>query len=116
MGIDIDIQTEKIENSLVVFLNGELDQHNSKKIIERIEKDYREYDCKNMIVDFGAVGFMDSSGIGLVLGRYKFLKARNGELVCCNLSKEASRVFDTVAMFKILNIKNDVSESLVSLR
>ena len=61
------IKTEGVKTR--VSLTCELDHHNAKRIREAIDKEVYEKRPRVLIIDFSGVDFMDSSGIGLILGR-----------------------------------------------
>lgn len=89
-------------NTLYFYFYGDLDNltvSNLKQIcIDLIE----EYRPKIVKLDFEEVTFVDSTGIGFVLARFKQLKAMKSELIVCNLSKENSRVFQMSGIFQII--------------
>ena len=68
-------------NTLIAELYGELDHHASEKIRNDIDEMMRIYDAKHLIFDFGRVNFMDSAGIGIILGRYRKLEPQGGQVL-----------------------------------
>ncbi len=98
MEIDINI----VENFLVVNLYGEIDHHNASIIREKIDAKLEETKLKKLIFNFKEINFMDSSGIGMVIGRYRMLQSQNGVVFVTNLSKEVYRIFDISGLFKII--------------
>ena len=58
-------------DSLTVFLSGDIDHHTSRGIREEIDREMQKLMPKKLTLDFKNVHFMDSSGVGLVMGRYK---------------------------------------------
>lgn len=74
--------------TLIVSLTGELDHHEAGQIREVIERSITQKDVKNLIFDFSALSFMDSSGIGMIIGRYKLIKSLGGTVVLvCNTER-----------------------------
>ena len=106
---------EKIGNVLVVSLIGELDHHSAEegrvKIDERIERD----NIKKVIMDFKEVTFMDSSGIGVVIGRLKKIKNRDGKVCITNINKRVDKVFTLSGLYKIITVYNNVNEALANI-
>ncbi len=80
------------EKRTVVLLSGELDHHNAKDIRSEIDFSLRENQPEELVLDFADVGFMDSSGIGLVMGRYKLMQELNGKVVVKNPPKHIRKV------------------------
>jgi len=86
------IKIETHEDELEVFLSGEIDHHNSKRMREEIDKYAARIQPKTLILDFKGVDFMDSSGIGLVLGRYRMMQDMSGNIVLRNMPAHIKRV------------------------
>lgn len=63
-----------------VYLAGELDHHNAAPLRERVDGVVQMRHPKLLVLDFSGVGFMDSSGIGFVMGRYKLMQSMGGQL------------------------------------
>ena len=88
------LKFNKIDDKLVVTLVGELDHHSAEevrvKIDDRIERD----NIKKVIMDFKEVTFMDSSGIGVVIGRLKKVKNRDGKVCITNINKRVDKLND----------------------
>lgn len=72
------------QNSLTAYLSGDLDHHTVSAIREKIDMALRTNPINLLILDFSEVAFMDSSGIGLVLGRYKLITELGGKCVVAN--------------------------------
>ncbi len=89
---DMPVRVEVGEEIVAVFLTGEIDHHNAGKIREKIDHDVERAMPQILRMDFGGVEFMDSSGIGLVLGRYKLMQDLNGRLELCNLPGHIKKV------------------------
>ena len=71
----------KTKRSCPVFrISGELDHHNAQSVRRELDGVIKRYSLSEMILDLKDLKFMDSSGIGVVLGRYKLLKKRGGNL------------------------------------
>ena len=68
------------ENEIVVFLDGEIDHHSASIIRMTVDNTVLNRRPKMLTLDFEKVTFMDSSGIGLIIGRYKLMKECGGQL------------------------------------
>ena len=62
---------ENTDKLMTVFLDGEIDHHNARELREKIDIHLIKSEPNKLIIDFSGVSFMDSSGVGLVIGRYK---------------------------------------------
>ena len=106
------LKFEKYNDVLIVYLLGELDHHNAEalrvKIDDRIDRD----EIKKVILNFSAVSFMDSSGIGAVIGRYKKINSRGGTLCVVNVDERINRVFELSGLYKIIKQYKNIDEAL----
>ena len=80
------------DGRLTVALTGEIDHHCAKSYIQAIAAKIEAYMPAVCVLDFRDVTFMDSSGIGLVMGRYKLMKTVQGRIRVENLSPGAYKV------------------------
>ena len=79
-------------NTMTARLSGELDHHHTQKLHEEIDRSVQKEHPNRLILNFAGVEFMDSSGIGLVLGRYRLMQEREGSLVLCAMPPHIRRV------------------------
>ncbi|MDE6182577.1 MAG: anti-sigma factor antagonist [Eubacteriales bacterium] len=98
------IQYEKIENILLVKFFGEIDHHYTEEIREKIDREFAKSYAKNILFDFSDVDFMDSSGIGMIIGRYKLTKEIGGETLAFGLKDSAKRIFEMSGLLKLIPI------------
>ena len=96
---------------LTVILNGEIDHHSVREIREEIDRQICFRRAREVHLDLGRVGFMDSSGLGLILGRYTRIKENGGTLVIVNPGKSAQRVLKLAGTDKIIPVLYRESES-----
>ena len=80
----MNVTIEKCGDELIAALAGEIDHHNSKQIREAIDAELERGGYKLLTFDLESVSFMDSSGIGIVLGRYKVVSKGGGRLRIIN--------------------------------
>lgn len=94
---------EKMDRNLIVKLIGELDHHSSEMARKKIDKYYSDNNMLNMIMDLNELSFMDSSGIGLIMGRYKNVLENRGELLIVCTNESIKRILDMSGLLKIIN-------------
>lgn len=92
---------ETKDNLIIVRLKGDLDHHVANEIKDEVDGLIILKRINRVAFDFRNVGFMDSSGIGLIMGRYKKIKAMEGEIFVCNLGIALQRIFKLSGLFKI---------------
>lgn len=94
------------KNLIVEFLNKELDHHIASEVREKIDYVIQEKQIKNIVFDFKNMNFMDSSGIGVVIGRYKKISSEGGKVAVINLNSRVKKIFDLSGMNKIIEIQD----------
>lgn len=97
------IETE--ENTVIARLSGEVDHHSAKTIREDIDLAIDKHHPKQLILDFDGVTFMDSSGIGLVMGRYKIVKPYGGCVIIENTGSQIKKVMRLAGLDRLAVIK-----------
>ena len=78
-------------DNLFINLPEELDHHNAKIITEHI------------VFNFSNTNFMDSSGVGVIMGRYKLIKPRGGNVTVTNINKAIDRILTISGLYKIVS-------------
>lgn len=89
------------DDYIIVMLTGDLDHHITRELREEIDGLILEKKIFNIVFDFMRVSFMDSSGIGLLMGRYKKIHPMNGQIYVCNLSISIQRIFKLSGLYNI---------------
>ena len=90
--------------NLIVHLPGELDHHSVRTLPQDIELLFGEYEIRRIIFDFSAVTFMDSSGIGMLLGRYKMIRFVGGTMAAINVKERMRRVLLLSGVYRVIDI------------
>ena len=107
------IETERIGANLLVELDGELDLETSPAFRAVVEEKLDQYDMiKHLILDLKKVNFIDSSGLGVILGRFKRLSQQGGKLSAINVSAQLRRVFELSGLLKIMDIYENRQQAI----
>lgn len=99
----MEIKYKKDEHALTVYVYGELDEcsaSNAKKIIDNMIVDNLNSD--KVVFDLSGVTFMDSTGIGLLIGRYKKLKQFNIPSYIQGANVSTEKVIEIAGLYKIM--------------
>ena len=96
---------EKQELTLTAHIQGEIDHHNVPEIRREIDFAAERYHPEKLVLDFGEVTFMDSSGIGLVMGRYKTIKSLGGKITVVNTSSQIKKVMKLAGLDHLAEIE-----------
>ena len=90
--------------AVTACLDGEIDHHTAANLRSEIDKAVDEHKPTLLVLDFKNVSFMDSSGIGLVMGRYKTISEVGGELAIINTSPQIGKVMKLAGMERLAKI------------
>src|SRR5699024_7960254 len=113
MGLKTDFTMK--EYVLVVRLSGELDHHEAEILREIWQQRLRDENVCHVILNLEDMIFMDSSSIGVLLGRYKEISQDGGELVICKVNPSLKKIFDMSGLFKIIRLEDNEQYALHSL-
>lgn len=92
------------------LLEGEIDHHCAKQIREEIDAVVERTQPSILRLDFAGVQFMDSSGIGLILGRYRLMNLLGGELQVIHVSESLERLIQLAGLGKLGILKKEVKK------
>ncbi|GAA0686072.1 MULTISPECIES: anti-sigma F factor antagonist [Clostridium] len=106
------LKFDEQDKTLIVTLLGELDHHSSEEVRNKIDYRLDNDDITKLILNFSGVTFMDSSGIGVVIGRYKKLAMKNGSLFVVSVSNRVKKIFELSGMYKIIKEFDTIEEAL----
>ncbi|HVI39490.1 MAG TPA: anti-sigma factor antagonist [Anaerovoracaceae bacterium] len=111
----MQIEFEMTDDILIADLDGELDHHTAAVIREEIDKTVDAFHSKHLIFNFGKVTFMDSSGIGVIMGRYNKISQLGGRLIITGCNEYIDRILDMAGIYTIADRMKDVAESIEKL-
>ena len=94
----------KKDKILVFKITEEVDDNSVQKIRRRADYEIERYMPKRVVFDFDSVSFMDSAGIGLIIGRYKFTNMLGGKLEVANLTPAVKRIFEMSGILKLIPV------------
>ena len=110
--ITMKFELARSGNLLIVQVAGELDHHFADEIRMRIDAEIMKPPIRNILFDFNRLSFMDSSGIGMIMGRYKKIKALGGKAwIICN-NPNAKRILEMSGVFKFIEKCRDVHDAV----
>lgn len=107
---------ELIENCLVIYVTDDLDHHAVKTLREYSDGLIDAGNIRHIIFDFDQVGFMDSSGIGLIMGRYKKVMFLGGRAAVTRVGDVVNRIFTLSGLYQIIEKYDTVEEALHMLQ
>ena len=90
-----------------IMLTGEIDHHSAEQMRQEIEHLLMDKSLRLLTLNFDSVTFMDSSGVGMVIGRYKTMKERGGEVQAVCLHPPVDRIFRLAGLHRIITTAQD---------
>ena len=93
---------QKEDKRLIFQISEDIDEYVVQKIRRRLDNEIERYMPKEVIFDFNKVSFMDSAGIGLLIGRYKLVDMLGGKVEVTNLTMPVRKIFEMSGVLKII--------------
>jgi stage II sporulation protein AA (anti-sigma F factor antagonist) len=102
-GNQMELNGTRSGQTLQISLKGELDHHNAEYARSWIDAVLKDLSIRELVLDMKGVSFMDSSGIGVILGRYRTLAERGGNMTIKNASKSIARILKMSGIYTLVN-------------
>lgn len=99
------------DNCLYIQITEEIDHHTTEKIRRKMDNEITRFMPRKVVFDFSEVSFMDSAGIGLLIGRYKLIKMLGGITEITNTTKTIEKVLEMSGITKIIPLTQDRNAS-----
>ena len=108
----MNVTIESSGSVVIAYLIGEIDHHTAGEVREKIDDTLMLVKPKTLILDFKNVSFMDSSGIGLVMGRYRLLQNINPacQIEIKNVTLQTKKIMELAGLSSIAKIKENENE------
>ncbi len=101
----MEIQAKSADRNLLLEFSGELDHHGARNALREVELTIDAALPKTLLLDFGGVTFMDSSGIALILRAQQRMQLLDGSVAVCNVPPQARRVLDAAGISRLVTIR-----------
>ncbi len=108
----MELKIELAGNTAVCGVSGELDDCTAKEAREKLDYLLLRREIKNMVFDFNAVTFMDSAGIGLIMGRYKTVRERGGKVYIICANENIRKILKMSGVLKLLVDTTDTQKAV----
>ena len=109
----MEIKVTVKRKTLTVGLCGELDHHTAKEVRDLIENMIKNSQIKNLVFDFSDLSFMDSSGIGMIMGRYKKIRTLGGKVAAFGVNAQILRIMEMSGIDKIIKLTPNYDRALI---
>lgn len=105
------LQSIRDGERLIVRLAGELDHYCAQSVRRELDALISDKRIRSLILDFSALQFMDSSGIGVILGRYRQMRDRGGQVGVIHMNRHISRIFHMSGMDRVIRQYDQTQEA-----
>lgn len=96
---------------LTIFLPCELDHHAAEDIRKEADRIMMRENIRQVVFDFERTSFMDSSGVGVIMGRYRSLSMIGGSVTAIHVSERINRILTLSGLGRIMKIITDTPEA-----
>lgn len=101
---------------VVVRLSGELDHHVVEQIRDAIDEQLAMNRYRGLVIALSGVDFMDSSGLGLILGRYRTMKQHGGTMALCEVKSNLQKILELSGVLKIIPVYSSEPEAVLGVK
>jgi stage II sporulation protein AA (anti-sigma F factor antagonist) len=115
MSNNMQIYFKLITRTLIISIIGEIDHHTSEEARNRIDNYIDSNSVKNVIFDFSDVSFMDSAGIGVIIGRYKRVSIMGGKVSVVTTRPQIKRILEISGIQRISCIYDSIDNALLNM-
>ena len=98
----MELNAQKRGPRLFVQLSGELDHHSAEQTRIMLDTLLKDVSVSELILDLSGMSFMDSAGLGVILGRFRKLSMRGGRLVVKGMNASVDRIFQMSGLYAIV--------------
>ena len=108
----MNVSFETANQKLIVKIDGDIDHHTCEEIRNRVDQEIMKKKPRGVIFDMENVSFMDSSGVGVIIGRYKLVHSNGGTTSMLNVKPPIKRICEICGLQKIIPIYQDKNQAI----
>lgn len=112
----MQLKFQRVDNILIASAFGELDHHSAKIVRNEIDDTMETLKYDHLIFDFKKITFMDSSGIGVVMGRYKKVSEKGGRLFLAGCSPYIEKILDMAGIFTVAERTDKIEDAIAEIK
>ncbi|HZK34214.1 MAG TPA: anti-sigma F factor antagonist [Bacillota bacterium] len=112
----MQIFSKRNKDILIITLEGELDHHHAKGVRQALDRMLEDTSIRYLVLDLSGLCFMDSSGIGVFIGRYKVIKKRDGQTCIAGVNSQLDKILEVSGLYNILKAYDNVEEAINGIR
>ncbi len=93
------------QDTIFARFKGDLDEASSKDVRSKLSDLLKKYNIKNIVFNLQELTFLDSSGIGMIIGRYNQIIERDGKIILCEINQHIERIILMSGLLKICTLR-----------
>ena len=105
----MESEYSKKDKLLLIKITEDVDHHTTEKIRRKADNEITRYMPRKVVFDFDKVSFMDSAGIGMIIGRYKTANLLGGTVEMKNVKPSIKKIFEMSGLLKLIPIIDEAS-------
>ena len=105
-----NFEYEERDGVFRIVLEGEIDHHSAVSVRSAIDTKLYEFRPRHTVLDLSKIDFMDSSGLGLIMGRYALMQKLGGVFSVANPNERVMKIFDLAGLGRIITVEKDSAE------
>ena len=99
----MQIKSRVVNKTLYILLSGELDEYTAKTVRKSLDVLFEtQKGFLQIVMDLSELTFMDSTGVGVLIGRYKKMRECNKPIFITNSSRNAERIFKMAGLYELM--------------
>ena len=106
-----NFENEERDGRFCIQLMGEIDHHSAVAVRSAIDAKLYEFRPRHAVLDLSKIDFMDSSGLGLIMGRYALMQKLGGKFSIANPNERVMKIFDLAGLGRIIMVEKDGAEN-----
>ncbi|MGF7184983.1 stage II sporulation protein AA (anti-sigma F factor antagonist) [Desulfitispora alkaliphila] len=111
----MQVSIKTVDQVLVIEIDGDMDLIVAEKLKDQVAKLMGQHQCKHLIFNLKKVAFIDSSGLGLILGRYKYVTEKGGQVLIVEPQPQVKRILEMSGLEKIMGIYENETEAFAEM-
>ncbi|MDI3327446.1 MAG: anti-sigma F factor antagonist [Alicyclobacillaceae bacterium] len=114
--MNLAVEAVQVSGVVVARLRGELDHHTSEAVRECVDAALEEAGSPFLLWNLAELSFMDSSGLGVLLGRYRRISQQKGKMAVCGPTAPVRRLLELSGVLSIVPVYDDETTAIAALR
>ena len=106
-----NFEYEERDGKFCIQIMGEIDHHSAVAVRSAIDAKLYEFRPRHAVLDLSKIDFMDSSGLGLIMGRYALMQKLGGKFSIANPNERVMKIFDLAGLGRIITVEKDGEEN-----